>query len=260
MDIKILNKLLEGLNTPCKIIAFDEIDSTNNKAKIYARESADSMTLVIAEKQSAGRGRMGRSFFSSENNGIYFSLILRPELKNEDAFLITPAAAVAVSDVLYDRYNIDAKIKWVNDIYINDKKVCGILTESSFKPNGFLDWAVIGVGINYVAPTNGYPEEISNIAASVFENNAPQKELFASQIISSVISKCKNLPNDSFVSTYRMRSYLTGKTVTLPSGDEVKVTGIDNRCGLVIERSNGSIETITTSDVSVKISSKNSLI
>ena len=82
---------------------------------------------------------------------------------------------------------------------------------------------------------------------------------FLNICLSSVISKCKNLPNDSFVSTYRMRSYLTGKTVTLPSGDEVKVTGIDNRCGLVIERSNGSVETITTSDVSVKISSKNSL-
>ncbi len=255
MDKNLLEKTLEELKTTCKVYAFEEIESTNLTAKEMARNGENEFTLVISDSQTKGRGRLGRSFFSPDKSGIYMSIIVRPHFTFENAFLITPAAAVGVAKVL-ENYKIAPQIKWVNDIYVDSRKVCGILTESSFASNGLTDWAVIGIGINLVSPENGFPNDICNIAGALFKKeNVPEKEIFAAQVASSVINVYKSLPDTAFVNEYQSRSYLTGKTVELPDKTPARVIGIDSRCGLVVELPDKTVKTITTSDVSVKVAS-----
>ncbi len=254
MDKSLLKKELESNGFFSTVYCFEEIDSTNTFAKALARDGASELTIVTADRQTAGRGRMGRSFYSPESTGIYLSIIVRPSFSFEDAFLITPSVAVGISNLL-ERYSIESQIKWVNDIYVNSKKVCGILTESSFNTNGKTDWAVIGIGINLISPKNGFPDEISNIADAIFksETDFESREKFTAEAISSVISVYKTLPSTDFITKYRERSYLTEKEAILPNGETVKVIGIDNRCGLIIEHADGKTETVTSSDVSVKL-------
>ena len=112
----------------------DEIDSTNSYLKVLAASGAPEGTVIIANRQSAGRGRLGRSFFSPEEKGIYMSILLRPSIELDRAVLITSMAAVAVARAMETVKGITAQIKWVNDVFINKKKVCGILTEAGLNP------------------------------------------------------------------------------------------------------------------------------
>lgn len=257
MDKNLLEKTLKELKITCKVYSFEELESTNLTAKEMARNGENEFTLVISDSQTKGRGRLGRSFFSPDKSGIYMSIIVRPNFTFENAFLITPAAAVGVAKVL-ENYGIAPQIKWVNDIYVDSRKVCGILTESSFTQDGITDWAVIGIGINLTSPEKGFPNDINNIAGALFEkSNAPLKEVFAAQIVSSVINVYNTLPETDFVQHYQNKSYLTGKTVELPDKTAARVIGIDNRCGLIVELPDKTIKTITSSDVSVKLSSQN---
>lgn len=251
MDRELIKNTLCKAGLLCNVVTFEEIESTNTAAKELAREGAPENTVLIADKQTGGRGRLGRSFFSPDGVGIYLSIIIRPKFKYDGAFLITPAVAVAVANVI-KRYGIDARIKWVNDIYSNGKKVCGILTESSFDKSGNIEWAVVGIGINLCEPEGGYPDEISEIAGALFKSPV-NKDVFASEIISEVIEICKTLPSKDFINDYRSLSFLTGKDVMLPSGETVKVMGIDDSCGLIIEYPDKSVKTLTTSEVSVKL-------
>lgn len=255
MDKQLIENTLLEYGTPCKVYTYEQLPSTNTTAKDIARCGEAEFTLVCADKQSEGRGRLGRSFYSPEDSGLYLSLIVRPKFTFDDAFLITPCTAVAVADVLKEKYNKNPQIKWVNDIYINSRKVCGILTESSFAKDGFTEWAVIGIGINLTAPKNGFPDEISSIASGVFTTSEqnPAREQITAQIISSVIRLYKMLPDTSFIEAYKEMSFLKQKMVFLQSGESVKVLGISDRCGLIIQHSDGKVETLTSSDVSVKI-------
>ena len=254
MDKNIIESKLNELSAPCEIYTFDEIASTNTLAKEMAREGAKSFTLITADKQSAGRGRMGRSFFSPDGSGIYLSLIIRPRFTFEEAFLITPSVAVAITNVL-EKYGIDAKIKWVNDIYVNSRKVCGILTETCFSNDGITEWAVIGIGINLLKPKNNFPEEIQNIAGYLFENENDyiSREMFTAEIITSVINAYKSLPDTNFIKSYQSKSFLDNKYVILQNGETVQVVGIDDRCGLIVKHSDEKIETLTSTDVTIKI-------
>ena len=144
----------------------EEIDSTNRYVKQLGAAGAPEGRVVIANRQSAGRGRLGRSFFSPGEKGIYMSVLLRPEIELERAVLITSMAAVAVARAIERVSDIPAKIKWVNDIFLNRKKVCGILTESGINAEtGKLEYAVLGIGVN--VGSMEFPEELKGIATSV---------------------------------------------------------------------------------------------
>ena len=132
-----------------KKLYFEELDSTNSYLKEMAAKGAQEGTIIIANRQSAGRGRLGRSFFSPEEKGIYMSILLRPDISLERAVLITSMAAVAVAEAIEQVSGIQTKIKWVNDIFLNKKKVCGILTEAGIDAEtGTLEYAVLGIGVN----------------------------------------------------------------------------------------------------------------
>jgi BirA family biotin operon repressor/biotin-[acetyl-CoA-carboxylase] ligase len=157
-----ITKYLEEAASNFHIEMYKTVDSTNNKLKELARQGAPEGTVVIAKEQTHGKGRMNRSFHSPAETGIYMSILLRPKFSTADAILITTAAAVAVAQAVEAVAGREAKIKWVNDVFCDGKKICGILTEASVDiESGSLEYAILGIGINVIAPQNGFLDDIT---------------------------------------------------------------------------------------------------
>lgn len=148
-----------------KLLYLSVVDSTNTKVKELAEQGYPNGTLVVADSQTAGRGRRGRVWESPAGNSIYMSLLLKPKINPNHASMITLVAALALSKAISDTTNRTAGIKWPNDIVMNGKKVCGILTEMSAQHN-YVNHIIVGVGIN--VHTESFPEEISHMATSLF--------------------------------------------------------------------------------------------
>ena len=236
---------------------FDEIASTNTflKENCY---SENEWYTVIASSQTGGKGRLGRSFYSPQNTGVYFSVLLKPELEIEKAVLITTAAAVAVVRSLDVLGCKDSQIKWVNDIFVKNKKVCGILSESVVNAESKkLDFAVLGVGINLFAPVSGFPEELKNIAGFVFSEEKPYiKEKFVAEFLNEFYKLYSNLKDVSFMDEYRKRCMCLGKNVSVISQNETrngKVISIDENARLLVEFGDGNSELINSGEISIKI-------
>ena len=223
------------------IVFKEESLSTNGDIKKLADEGADEFTVVLSRRQSRGKGRMGRSFYAPEG-GLYFSVLLRPKSSAETALKITTAAAVAVAEAIEKVVAYKVKIKWVNDIYIRDKKVCGILTEGSFDAeNGQIKYAVLGIGINVATPQNGFPEEIKDKAGALFSSSTPPSLVYCA-VLNEFLKKFKeyyaDIENMPHLEEYRRRSYLNGKTVKfIKDGKEhtAKVNGIGNKAELIVK-------------------------
>ncbi|MBQ3256161.1 MAG: biotin--[Oscillospiraceae bacterium] len=241
---------------PLVVETYDVITSTNTVLKERGRQGTPHGLVIAAAEQTAGRGRMGRSFFSPAETGIYFSVLLRPKLPPQDCQLITTAAAVSCARVLEKFSGDTAQIKWVNDIYIKDKKVCGILTEASITPDGDLDFAVLGIGINITPPQNQFPDEIKEKAGSVLSHSVDD---LRGQIIAEVLNEFFTLYNTledrAYFDEYRSRSMLDGKAVEVIKNDRIHpatALGIDEELRLVVKYSDGSVEHLYTGDVSIK--------
>ena len=149
-----------------EIIHFSETDSTNSKAKELAGRGTPEGTIVIAERQTVGRGRRGRSWFSPDNSGLYLSLVLRPEVVPAEAPKMTLMTAVAVCDVLVPHLSSPPRVKWPNDILAGGRKIAGILTEISTEPDA-IDYVVVGLGLNVNVPARQFPKEIRGRATSI---------------------------------------------------------------------------------------------
>jgi len=193
-----------------EINVFNEIDSTNSCAK---RAVADYLTgdgIFVANSQTAGRGRRGKDFYSPMGTGLYFTAVFHPNAKLSDATAITSAAAVAVAKILEQETKKSPKIKWVNDIFIDNKKVCGILTEavSDFETNT-VQAIIIGVGINLT--TEAFPQDIKDIAASAGKIN---RNRLSAEIFKALKYYCYRLPCRDFMDDYRSYSLVLGKTVS----------------------------------------------
>ncbi len=154
-----------------RIHVFRSLESTNLTAKKMALDGAPTGTVVIAEEQTKGRGRMGRSFYSPPSGGIYISFILQPRFDASKSVLITTAASVAVCKAIENVTGISCRIKWVNDVYLGEKKICGILTEAvtDFE-SGRIEYVVLGIGINYNTAQSAFPSELSGIAGSLLDH------------------------------------------------------------------------------------------
>jgi len=162
------SEILDGLATEVfgrkEIIHFRETDSTNARARKLADRGAPEGTLVVAERQTQGRGRKGRAWFSPSGAGIYASLILRPSMPANETTRITFLTAVAAAETLLHQTELDVRIKWPNDLLVNGKKIAGILTEVNTE-KGALDYAVVGLGMNVNTP--GFPDDLREKATSV---------------------------------------------------------------------------------------------
>ena len=254
MDKKILEQYLDQ---KLNITIFDELDSTNNYLKKLGSQGEKENQLIIALSQTGGRGRMGRSFYSPNGTGIYFSLLLHPEFSAEKSLFLTVMAAVSVAEMVMKYNKNDVKIKWVNDIYINGKKVCGILTEGAINSNKMLDYAVVGIGINVIAPENGFPNDIKEIATAIFPGKTD--DYIKEKIVADVVNKFFDMYNGidtDFIKRYKEYSYLTGKEINLIQGETIRpatVIDITDDCHLLVKNESGEIEEISSGDVSVRL-------
>ncbi|MBQ9746797.1 MAG: biotin--[Clostridia bacterium] len=233
---------------------FDTIDSTNNEAKRMLESGHCGKAIVAAEAQTGGRGRLGRSFYSPAATGLYFTAVVPPCFPPECATLLTPAAAVAVTRVLERHFACELKIKWVNDIYKDDKKICGILAEAvpDMENGGFAGFAV-GIGINL--STEDFPAEIAGIAASLGAAGADRNAI-AAEIAAELFAFAEKLAAREFMPEYRGHSYVVGKKIYFTKGEEKQnaaVLGIDDDGGLMVKLENGDVTTLRGGEISVRI-------
>ena len=248
---KIEEEFLRLCITPPKILFYESTDSTNTRAKEYARENADKKTVIfIANGQSAGRGRRGRSFVSESGAGIYISILTYPDESGADATAATARAAVRLSRAIESVCDAEIKIKWVNDLYLGGKKLAGILTEGEMGEGGKIAYQVVGMGINVYK--NAISDEISTIATSLEAelNDAPDRSVLAARIIYEFLRD-----DADCYAEYKARSIVIGKSVTVlkPSESyEAKVVDIDSDFSLIIER-DGKQERLFTGEISLKI-------
>ena len=235
------------------------LDSTNNRAKALAASGAPHGLTVIADCQSGGRGRMGRSFFSPEHSGVYLTVILRPDCAAERAGLLTSLAAVAAARAIESLVQADVKIKWVNDLYLNQKKICGILCEAGLGMEaGRLEYAVAGIGVN-VARMD-FPDELRETATSIGNETgiSPDRNRLIAEILNRLDSLYDDLETGAFLAESRRRSNVIGRTVTVIEGGRqypARALDIDDQGRLVIETEAGR-NCLNFGEVSLRMTKK----
>ncbi|WP_296793988.1 biotin--[acetyl-CoA-carboxylase] ligase [Ruminococcus sp.] len=244
-------------NSGIDITVYKETDSTNTRLRELAMQGAPEGTAVIAGMQTGGKGRLGRKFFSPSDTGLYLSILLRPEMTAADAVRITTAAAVAVADAVEKISGRKADIKWVNDVYINGRKICGILTEAAFSlENGGLDYAVCGIGINVYEPEGGFPEDIKDIAGAVLDTPAEDvRNRLAALVLENFMGYYHQLSENSFLHGYRSRLMWRGEDINLIRGSEItpaKLIDTDENCRLLVKYEDGTEDTISSGEISIR--------
>ena len=236
---------------------FKCVDSTNIRLRELAESGTPEGTAVIAGEQTKGRGRLGRSFFSPSDTGLYMSLLLRTSIPAQEAVLITTAAAVAVAEAIEEVSGTSCGIKWVNDVYINGRKVCGILTEASMSlENGGLEYAVLGIGINAYEPEGGFPEEIKNTAGAIFDSPAHDaRNRLAGEVLRRFMSYYRFLEDRLFLEGYRKRLIWRGERINVISGKTAYsciLEDIDESCRLLVRTDDGEQKTILSGEISIR--------
>ena len=244
-----------------KHLVFEEtLDSTNLEAKrrISAQEPAEG-TVVVCEMQTAGRGRRGRSWASPAGSGLWMSLVLKPTIQPAHAPMLTILAGMAVRDALKDLYDLDAGIKWPNDIILRDRKICGILTEMTMEDLE-MSGIVVGIGIN--VRSGAFPEELEDIATSIAEESgspAPDRAQLLCQVL-----HCFEQYYDTFVKTedlsmlrdaYEAHCVNIGRTVRVIdplTSYEATALGIDDQGGLRLQLEDGTLKTVTSGEVTIR--------
>ncbi|WP_100065359.1 biotin--[acetyl-CoA-carboxylase] ligase [Miniphocaeibacter massiliensis] len=242
-----------------EVEVFKTIDSTNSYLKKKAENGATEGSVVISEEQTKGRGRLGKSFYSPSDSGIYLSILLKPKLHAMKALYITTCAAVAISQAIDTISNSSSTIKWVNDIFIDNRKVCGILTEASFDlEGGGINYAILGIGLNLTMPSNGFPSDIKNIAGTIFnEKNLinDYKNKIIAKILNNFFYYYPNIEKKEFLEEYRNRSLILNKEIYLLRGDskeEALALDIDDEFRLKVKKKDDTIEYISSGEVSIR--------
>ncbi len=237
------------------IAVYDTVGSTNDEARAYAVcHPTEHAALIVADEQTSGRGRLGRSFFSRGGRGIYMSLVLiRPDITPELAPIITAYAATAVRQAISDVCSFDTQIKWVNDIVVKDKKLAGILTEGALSPEGGYEYCTVGIGLN-VRGTD-FPPSLRDIATSLelLGISASRSALIA-RITELFLEKLDTVGTKELAEEYRRHSSVIGREVTVIKPDEsytAEVTGITDRCELLL-RHGGKTEILSQGEVSIR--------
>lgn len=244
----IVNKNLQYI----PIFFYEETDSTNTRAKFYEGDLGK-CALFVADSQSAGRGRLGRRFHSLSGTGIYMSVLSKCEVGITDPALITVRAAVAVCRAIESLAPIKPKIKWVNDIIYDGKKLAGILTEGVIEDSGKITKTICGIGINVLK--RELPEEIKNLALSIEE--ACGVKLSRSALCARILEEfLAHTPWEEIIEEYRARCTLIGKDITVYKAEcepyPAKALAIDERGRLLVRLENGKEECLSSGEVSVK--------
>lgn len=286
LSAEVIREYLSGseLADDLQLDVFDTIGSTNNVCKERAAEGMKNFYVAVAAHQSRGRGRKGRSFLSPDSTGLYISFLLRPvKLKVQDSLRLTTMAAVATAEAIEAATGKEPGIKWVNDLYLNARKVCGILTEGAFALQSqtgtnhdevYLDYAVVGIGINVYEPEGGFAEEIKDIAGAVADE---RKENLRSKIAAELIKRLKFYYEDAvcdrssfntvggdkteskpkYVEEYKNRCIVPGLEIeVIKPGQSVRpATAIclDDELRLLVKYANGEEEWLMSGEISTKL-------
>lgn len=239
---------------------YDAIGSTNTEAKRMAAQGAPEGTVLIAGSQSAGRGRLGRSFQSPAGSGIYMSVILRPGCAPRELMHLTCAAAVAACDAVEQTLGFRPGIKWINDLVAQRRKLAGILTELSIDPKtGLVDHAIVGIGLNCTQQLRDLPPELRDIACSaamVTGRPVPQPQLTAALICAfEEMARRLQSHRDQTMERYRRDCVTVGKPIRLIRGQEQQeafAIGIDDEGALLVRYPDGSTAAINSGEASVR--------
>ncbi|MBQ2889623.1 MAG: biotin--[Clostridia bacterium] len=236
-----------------KIDLYECVNSTNTLMKELAKEGGQEFCVIIAEQQSGGRGRLGRTFHSPKGSGVYMSILLRPNERLNPLY-ITTYAAVCCARAFEKLTDKKAYIKWVNDIYVDSKKVCGILTESSLGENGY---AILGIGVNVTVPEEGFPEDIKLRAGALFEEEKEHmRERVIALILNEFITAYTKCEKGEMLQEYRQKSLVTGKRIDIIENGMVEradAIRIDDEFALIVKKDDGKLYTLNSGDVSIVI-------
>lgn len=255
-----IKPFLTGNGRMCaeKMHIYKTLESTNKTAKEMAIAGAGHGTTVIADCQTSGRGRYSRNFFSP-SGGLYLSMILRPEvLRFQNTTAVTAFAAVSVCEAIEAVSGKEPMIKWVNDIFMDDKKVCGILTEAvtDFE-SGNLQWIVLGVGINVSIRREEFPPELRDVAASVYPEggNPGVRNRLCAEIINRIAGFAVLPEEKEIFDKYKKRLMMLGKKITVMQGQTIyKATALDmDSAGrLIIEKENGETVSLSSGEIRIR--------
>lgn len=244
---------------PWQLQVVQQTDSTNTRLKELAKAGAAEGILLAADRQTAGRGRLGRSFLSPAGSGIYLSLLLRPDLPMARCTDLTVAAAVCTARALVQVCGLQTDIKWVNDLYVGGKKLCGILTEGAPDKNGRADYVVVGIGLNVGRLDCGSDHLLASTVTSLEEELGHTVD--RSKLIAAILCQFdryyanmkENHP--AVLAEYRRRMFLIGKEVSLSNDPEklpCLVLDVDQNAGLVVRTPTGSTLTLQSGEVSIR--------
>ena len=240
------------------IQTMESTTSTNDLAKIYANQNSATPAIFISEEQTAGRGRLGRTFVSPAKSGLYISLCLFPTVALEDLSLITCATAVACIETIEQLTGKSLDIKWVNDLFYREKKVGGILTEviSDFESQQ-VQALIVGIGINLIDSPQSFPEELHSIVGSVFSSKEEYNESsfnrnhFITQFLEKWTFYYQNLSKRDFIESYKEHSNVIGKF----EGNQTYsayAKDIDENGHLIIEKENNTLHSLSYGEVSIR--------
>ena len=241
------------------IVCFDSIDSTNTQAKAMAAAGAPHGTVVIADSQSGGRGRLGRSFCSPAGYGIYMSVILRPACPAAQLMHLTCAAGVAVCNAIENAFGFRPGIKWINDLVWERKKLGGILTELSFDTKtGFVDYAVVGIGINCNQNPEDFPDDLRPLACSAVMAAGERVDRFrlAAELIVQLEAMSRSLCDTALImERYRRNCVTIGNEITVIQGQSRrngKALSVNDDGSLLVAFTDGRTESVNAGEVSVR--------
>ena len=249
-DILNAQEIKKSLSFDCRVEYYKTLDSTNNVAKRIIAEGEDDVLLVVGEEQTAGRGRQGKSFYSPGGTGIYMSLVVHPMIELQNAVTATTAAAVAVCRAIESLTDKKPMIKWVNDVYLDGKKICGILTEAvtDFETQT-VSSIIIGIGINLT--TKDFPRDVQN--ASCLNADVKRAELIGA--VANELNRIVNSGYGEFLEYYRAHSLVVGEDIVFIKNGvstSARAVGIDDFGGLEVELADGTHYTLRSGEITVR--------
>lgn len=251
---------LEGHPWKEKIQVLDTVDSTNNFCKRLAAEGAPAGTVVMADRQTGGRGRMGRSFFSPPGKGIYFSVILRPQAGPGGLLHLTCAFAAAMCQAVEAACGLRPKIKWTNDLILGNQKLAGLLTELAIEAeSGQVQYAVLGIGVNCGERPEDFPAEVREKACSLemVLGKPVDRNILAAEMVRAVTRLDETLLSDKsrWMGQYRLDCVTIGREIAVLRGGEARkgyALDVDENGGLMVRYEDGTEETVASGEVSVR--------
>ncbi|MCH5323953.1 MAG: biotin--[acetyl-CoA-carboxylase] ligase [Eubacterium sp.] len=260
LSVQGIRKYLQPVCSELKFEIVPILRSTNLMAREKASYGIDEGYVVIANNQTDGKGRRGQSFYSPSDTGIYMSLLLRPHyLTARQAVKLTTMAAAAACEAIEAVSGENAQIKWVNDIYIDGKKVSGILTEAQVGlENDLIEYAILGIGINVTEPDGGFPDELKDVAGAVFHQaQCDGKNRIVAEFLNHFMMYYTLPETSNYTESYKRRSLVIGKDIEIVRHDNRKkatALDIDDECHLLVRFENGKTERLSSGEISVRLS------